>query len=424
MKIQKKNFLHGSMKNKYIKNIGVLTVGTALSQGLLVLVLPVLTRIYSPEDFNLLAIYVSILGLITVFSCLRYNLAIPLPERDEDGALLVLVSLFCSIVVSAISLVPFVFFNGFFANLLGLESFEEYMWVIPIGIFVASVYNSFQYWATRKREFGLIAKTRISRGVGGSGSQLIIGLISPSALGLIIGHTFYVGFGILGLWKYFVRSKKKQRGQDETKAAIRVAKEYKKFPIFSVPEAILNSAGVQLPIIIIAAASAGPEAGYLMLAMRVMGMPMTLVGQSIAQVFLSEAPGKLKQGNLGGFTQRTVLNLLKVGIGPFVLVGAVSPILFPIIFGSEWGQAGELVAWMTPWFILQFISSPVSMVLHVKNQVAIAFFIQIFGFVIRVFPLIFLLKINSHLMAEAFAVSSAAFYAIYIYVVIKVSAKS
>ena len=140
--------------NKYIKNIGVLTVGTALSQGLLVLVLPVLTRIYSPEDFNLLAIYVSILGLITVFSCLRYNLAIPLPERDEDGALLVLVSLFCSIVVSAISLVPFVFFNGFFANLLGLESFEEYMWVIPIGIFVASVYNSFQYheWATASRD--------------------------------------------------------------------------------------------------------------------------------------------------------------------------------------------------------------------------------------------------------------------------------
>ena len=64
----------------------VLSSGSAGAQLLLVLAAPILTRLYTPEDFGLLAIYTSLLALAGVISSLRYELAIPLPKEDEEAA--------------------------------------------------------------------------------------------------------------------------------------------------------------------------------------------------------------------------------------------------------------------------------------------------------------------------------------------------
>src|SRR5690606_34215664 len=129
-----------------------------------------------------------------------------------------------------------------------------------------------------------------------------------------------------------------------------------------VPEALFNTAANQLPIIMIAAAAAGPEAAFLFLAMRVMGLPMGLVGRSVAQVYLSEAPERLRQGTLPAFTHRTMWTLFKTGAPPLIAVGVISPFAFPVVFGEEWTRSGWLVAWMIPWFILQFVATPVAMI--------------------------------------------------------------
>lgn len=66
--------------------MGVLVGGTTGAQLLAVLAAPLLTRLYTPEDFGLLAVYASLLGLIAVIASLRYELAIPLPTDDTEAA--------------------------------------------------------------------------------------------------------------------------------------------------------------------------------------------------------------------------------------------------------------------------------------------------------------------------------------------------
>lgn len=69
--------------NNFQKSIAVIFGGTAVAQLITILVLPVLARIYTPEDFSLLAVYAAVLGILLTVTCLRFKIAIPLPEKSS-----------------------------------------------------------------------------------------------------------------------------------------------------------------------------------------------------------------------------------------------------------------------------------------------------------------------------------------------------
>ena len=94
-------------KNRFARSVSFLAGGTAAGQAITVLAAPLLTRLYSPEDFGLLAVYTSLLMTIGVIASLRYQLAIPLPKSDEEAAHVVVLSLF---IVLGISLASFITF--------------------------------------------------------------------------------------------------------------------------------------------------------------------------------------------------------------------------------------------------------------------------------------------------------------------------
>lgn len=404
-------------RNGLVRSVGILAGGTVAAQAIVALAMPILTRLYSPDDFNLLAVYASVLGLITVVSCLRFNIAIPLPEEPAEGLNLVLLSLMSMAVCACLTAIPVIFAPRAAANLLGQAALQPYLWMIPLGVALASSYDVFQYWASRRRQFALITRTRVVRAVGGVGSQLVIGGVAPSPFGLILGHMLYSGLGVVDLMRTLWRNDRFLLRAITRARLVATARSYKRFPLFSVPEALFNTIGLEVSILIIAAAAIGPEAGFLMLAMRVMGLPMALIGSSVAQVFLVEAPERMRAGTLPAFTRRAMLTLFKVGAPPLLLVGAVSPWLFPVIFGHEWTRAGVIVAWLTPMCILQFVASPVSMFLHVTGRVVWAMWLQVIGGITRVGCVVVAARAIPSRLTEIFAVSSAVFYLTYLIVI-------
>jgi len=397
-------------KSAFLRNVGLLTGGTVLAQGILALSLPILTRLYSPADFSLLAVYTSVLGLITVVSCLRFNIAIPLPEDDLEALNLLVLALGAALLIAAIAAVPVLVMPRATAAILGQPALEPHLWMIPVGVVLASAYDALQYWASRKRNFALISRTRATRAAGGVAAQVGIGSVAATPFGLIFGQVVYSGMGVIALLRSLVRNDLAAVSRISRGTLTQVAVRYRKFPLFSVPEALFNTAGLELAILIIAAVAAGPEAGFLMLAMRVMGLPLGLVGSSVGQVYLAEASQKWRDGELAAFTRRMMWNLLKAGIPPLTAAAIACPLLFPLIFGAEWARAGLIVAWLTPMFILQFVASPVSMVLHVVGELAAAMWLQVVGGVFRVAAVVLAARFAPGWITETFAISGAVFY--------------
>lgn len=409
-------------QSSFVRNVSLLAGGTAFAQGLTLLALPLLTRIYSPDEFGLLGVFAALLGMITVIATLRYEVAIPLPESDKSAANLLAVALVCVAATTlAVTFVIFLFGQQI-ALLMKAPSLAEYLWLLPIGIAATGAYSVFQFWATRKKAFKRIARTRVEQSIGGISIQMLMGWAGMGALGLIVGQIVSNGAGFLGLARRALKEDRIALQGIAITEMKTIARKYDRFPKYSSFEALTNSAGIQLPIILIASLTASAEVGFLMLAMRIMQAPMGIIGSSISQVYFSRAVEEHRNGRLGEFTARTLGGLAKTGVGPLIFVGIIAPLVFGLIFGAEWQRAGDIVAWMTPWFVLQFLVSPVSMSLHVTNNQRIAMVLQFVGLSLRVLMVLAAgAMLTGQFVVEIFAISGFLFYLVYLVVVCRVA---
>lgn len=393
-----------------VHSVGTLVTGTAFAQAVAVLVLPLLTRLYAPAEFSVLAVYTSFLGILGVVACLRLDIAIPLPDRDDQAASLLVLALASSAGFSLLVASVLLLFHAQISALLRIPAFVPYLWLVPVGMLLAGTYSALQFWSTRKKKFSQIAATRMTQALGGAGIQAGTGWLGMGPLGLLFGQMFSGGAGVMALardaWKH-----DKSVLSAVTRNSMRDALwKYSRFPKYSALEALANTAGAQIPVIMIAALALGPEAGFLMLATRLMTAPMSLIGGSIAQVYLAHAPEELRAGRLGDFTSRILSGLLKTGVGPLLFAGIVAGPVAGIVFGKEWARVGELVAWMTPWFVLQFLSSPVSMVMHVKGHQPQMLALTLAGSVLRMGALGMAYWFSWGHFSEIYVLSGAVFY--------------
>lgn len=401
------------------KGIAALFTGAATSQLILFAAMPILTRLYSPADFNILATFVGILTIISVGACLRLEVAIPLPRRDEHAAILFLLSICISIFFSILVFIGIFFLRKSIDVYFGESVYPYFQWLLPFGCFSLSIFSILSHWNTRKKRFVLAAKVKVSQSVSSVVLQVIFGIINFKFFGLLIGQIAYSSMGVVGLYRRLIKEDISAFRKVNRKKYFPILKKYKKFIYLSTSESVLNIAAVQLPLIIIASITIGSEAGYLLLAMKLMQVPLSLFGSSVAQVFYANASKESSENNLGHYTSDIVLRLFKLGVGPIIFAGIASPYASAIFLGEEWRRVGEIIQWMVPWFIMQFLSSPISTVMYVTNKQNKLLKLTIFSFVLRVGTVILFTNYIPTLTTEAFAVSGFLFYLLCFIVFIK-----
>lgn len=372
--------------------------GTGLAAVISAAALPVLTRLYAPEDFGTLAVFMAIVQTISVAACLRLDIAVPIPERNDEAT-------------NVLALAMLSAFGAFLLTGIGVAILAPhvayvYLWLTPFGVLFAGLYLALTGWAIRTKSFSLVARTRVAQSIAAVTTQIVLAAAGP--VGLLIGATANHLVGAVALAPRKILSGATWQGM---RSAFRA---YRRFPQYSALEALANMAAIQLPLILIAAIS-GAEAGHLLLALTIIQAPMTLLGSAVGQAYLSQAPEEHRAGRLDRFTRSIVGGLFKTGAPVLILGGLLAPVLFPLVFGEEWARAGILMAWMTPWFVLQFIASPVSMVLHVTNNQRAALLLQIAGFVLRIGS-IYVGNLFA-MPSEVYALSGAVFYGVYLLVV-------
>lgn len=372
-------------RNSFMHSVGVLAGGTALAQGIGIVALPLITRLYTPEDFSILAVFSSIVAIASVAICLRLEIAIPLPERDEDAANLFALAMGSCTLFSALCSVLLWKFSDEFITLLNQPTLRPYVWMLPLGIWLSGTYSAIQFWSTRKKRFPAIAKTRMSQNLGSVVTQIGFGLFGAlGAVGLLVGQLVSFGSGLLKLALFAWNNDEEAKNAIHSVTMKRVLKDYGRYPKYSTFEALANIAAIQVPIIMIGAVAIRPEAGFLLLAMKAAAIPMGLIGGAISQVYLSQAPLEKREGRLSVFTLNILDKLIKIGVGPLIFIGIASPVLIPLVFGKDWERAGVMISWMTPWFVAQFLVSPISMALHVTGHQGLAMINQFFGLIVRV----------------------------------------
>jgi len=359
-----------SPREGFVRNILVLAGGTILGQGIVVLASPIITRLYNPADLGTLAVYSSILGIISVISGMRYETAIPLPEKDEDAVNIISLTLCIIVLFSIVVALACLVFGNEIVHLVNVPALEPVLWLVPIGVGMIGVYQVFGNWATRKQAFHLVARTKINQGIGSVLVQVGLGFLGIKAFGLIAGQIVGQASGASTLIRLYGRQERPTLRAVSIKRMCYCARRYRRFPSIAAPAAALNSVTVYIPAIMLTVLFGPQVAGWFSITQRAIGMPLNLIGQSVAQVYVGKAaplarssPVKFKRLFL-----RLFLRLSGFGLLLIVPIVFFAPRLFTIVFGASWKESGAYVPLLAGLFITQFVSSPLGGTLDILER--------------------------------------------------------
>lgn len=352
----------------FMRAVAVLVGGTAVGQIVVLAASPILSRLFEPESFGLLAVYTAILAVTISAGSLRLEQAIGLPKSEQEAYNVFVLAILSSTVVAVV-----VWLLGLFApEVLFVSADGEtpgwMAWLVPIGISFGSIYQAMSVWALRDRAFKPLAATKVSQSIGATLIQLGAGFLSVGPIGLIGGH---VAGQSIGSGSLFQKTMRRRSLQFPTARDLRTAlNRFRRFPLLATPAALLNSLSLQIPIFILAPAVGVALMGQYFMAYRMTFAPLDLLGRSIGQVFYAEAVklGSEQPRKLRKLVATTSLKSFLIGLIPGAAILALSPIMFPVIFGGEWQEAGYMSQALSIMLMANFAISPVSQIFLIVEK--------------------------------------------------------
>ena len=174
--------------NDFNKNVIKLMTGATLAQAIPVAISPILTRLYTPKDFGVLALFVAITSILGTIANARYELAIVLPEKDEESINIVALSIIISSSFSILLLILILFFHNQIVLLLGNQEISVWLYTVPLVVFFIGIFNALNYYNTRMQKFGVIAQVKVVKSITLSVVQIVFGLFKAGVGGLISGQ--------------------------------------------------------------------------------------------------------------------------------------------------------------------------------------------------------------------------------------------
>lgn len=361
------------------KNVLILISGTITGQIINLLVTPLLSRFYTPQQFGNLAVFTSIAAIISLFSTGQYELAITLPKRKEDSLNVVALT---SFLVATTSLVVFgvlLLFRKFFVGFIPEDIFSLWIFLMPISIFLTGLGQVFYYWVIYKKGFKEISLNTICKAASTNALQVVNLFISAlKGSGLLIGQVFGQLFATSLFAKHILKTERYELKNIHTSDIREQAKRYKKFPTYSLPANLVNVTANQLPVILLGGAFGLSVVGQFSLTQKILGVPGVLISTSILSVFKERASRDYRETNsCRDIYIKTLKALFSLSIIPFFALFMVTPRLIPYIFGPNWVAAGIYAQILTVMYFFRFIASPLSYVLIVAEKQAINLTIQL-----------------------------------------------
>jgi len=363
--------------NSFLLNVIKLISGTAFSQGILIVATPFLTRLYSPENFGTLAIYLAIVGTISLVSSWKYELAIMLPKKDEDAQALILLSIIITISTSIIAFLIIFIFKTQLAAIT--DKILLFIWVVPLGIFINGMIQIYLSWGTRKEQYSIVAGSKVTQSSVTVLSQLMLGLKNIMSSGLIIGNI--IG-ALIGLGYLIIRISRQHYAHLTKISSESVQKnfsDYKNFPKYQTTSVLINSFSQHLPIFLLALFYSAEVAGFYSLTQRAMTTPVRLIGNSVRQVYYQKA-SKLfsNKSNILRIFNKSTSGLVKSSIIPLILIAIFAQPLFVFLFGKEWLVSGIYAQIIAIYIFTMLINPPATMTLQIFGMQKFSMIYELF----------------------------------------------
>lgn len=385
-------------------------LGTGIAQILPFLATPLLTRLYTEEDF---ANYTSFFALATIFAVGvggKYHMAIVLPKSEARALRLFTLSIYLTVAYTFLLGIGFFILSQFSVPDLG-----PLVYFVPLYVLFFGIWNSFTLLSIRKKTFRYNAYSKIMQSVGYILTAVVLGLAKISLYGLVLAKIL----GTMGSWGYLFGKSGIRTSLIPIKKLKQVAQEYIDYPKYGIAPALLNTISTQAIILVLTAYYTVDDLGYYGLTYMVLSAPLGLIGTSYRDVFYQKIADLVNQRRFSEgivFFKKSAWVLFAMGISIAIILYFFGPGLFSLVFGSKWVRSGEFASILAMSFVFKIVASPLSSIFNAANELKTASVWQVGYFVTTFLTLgisVYVLDLNVITLLYVYVAHEVILYTLY-----------
>jgi len=361
-------------KSEFSKNTISLISGNVLSQSIPAALSPILTRIYSPEDFGLFAVFSSFAAIFFVIGTFKYDMAILIPKSDKEAINILFLVAIISFLISILSFFIIFFFKDSISSILGIEDIANWLYAIPISVIFVGIYNALIMWSTRKKRFKRISLNMVVSSAFGTGSNVSFGLLGFGSIGFLYGMLIGQFASFIHIFIKTIKNESYLFKYVNLFTIKRIFFKFKKMPLFVMSNTLIDMVRIASLNFLVINFFSSSVLGQMTLAFRIIRTPMTLIGGSIIQVFLQKLSITKKEDTFD-LLLRYLIKFSLFSLPFYIFLFFFSPVVFPFLFGERWVLAGNIGSILSVWmfFHVLTVSSGHIMILHKKEEVMLYF---------------------------------------------------
>lgn len=381
--------------SEVIRNSAKLLSASIIVQTIGLLIYPILTRLYSPDDFGLVNLFLSIAGVLSLIATAEFQYAILLPKSEKKAVACVHIGCFTTLTIFIILLctIPF---SHTIANWFNTPALAQWYWGIPVFVLLSSAWVLFNYWYTRYKLFGAISQYQITQSIANAGAKCGFGFSGFTNGGLIVSAIISplvaLTLSIIQNGKQWIQPLFSYNRTDVSTTI----HEYSNFPKYSLPRALINYVSGNLPIFMLTPYFGLTEIGFFGMALTLAFKPINMISNSLYQVLFQKTSERV-QNNMSIKSQ--IYTFLKttiyIIIPCFLILYYVLPSLTEFLLGKGWSETGMHIRTMLSWLTVSILVAPICYLSDIFQKQKIGLYFEILLILTRILGISYGIITNS-----------------------------
>ena len=362
-------------KSEFSKNVTSQILGTGLAQALPFLATPLLTRLFSEDDFALYTSFFAVASIFAVGVGGKYHMAIVLPKEEVNANKIFTLSIYITVAYTLLIALILPFFYSFFP-----ADLSNVLYYVPLYVFFYGMWSTYINVSIRHKTFTINAFAKVLQAIGYIIAAIGLGISKFLLSGLVVAKIT----GTMVSWLFLSQKSPIRFKWMPFRSLKEMANTYSDYPKFGIWPAFLNTISLQALVLILTKFYMTDDLGYFGLTFMVLSAPLALIGASYKDVFYQKIAvlmNKKKYPEALMFFKKSALALLVMGLPICLVLHFFGEPLFGFVFGNKWGRSGEFAAILAFSFLIKLVVSPLSSIFNATNTLRIASRWQVLYFV-------------------------------------------